>query len=65
MALPPCSPRDKALALTGSALQVGTIIAARIVPQFIFGLLAGAVADRYNKRLVLMASQWVTLLMLP
>jgi hypothetical protein len=33
-----------------------------MVPQLIFGLLAGVVADRYDKRLDLMASQTVTLL---
>jgi MFS family permease len=35
----------------------------RMVPQLLFGLLAGVVADRYNKRLVLMASQLVTMIM--
>ncbi len=51
------------LELTGSALQVGLVIALRMIPQFVFGLLAGVVADRYNKRRVLMLSQAVTMLM--
>ena len=50
------------LDLTGSALQVGGVLAARTVPQLVFGLLAGAVADRYNKRLVLISAQLVTML---
>lgn len=50
------------LQLTDSALQVGSIVAVRSFPQIGFGILAGAVADRYDKRLVLMASQVVTLL---
>ena len=51
------------LELTGSALQVGFVVAVRMVPQFLFGLLAGVIADRYNKRRVLMVSQIVTMLM--
>ncbi|MCG6534242.1 MAG: MFS transporter, partial [Syntrophales bacterium LBB04] len=51
------------LELTRSALQVGFVVAVRMVPQFLFGLLAGVVADRYNKRRVLMVSQMVTMLM--
>jgi MFS family permease len=51
------------LELTGSPLQVGFVVAVRMVPQFLFGLLAGVVADRYNKRLVLMISQSVTMIM--
>jgi MFS family permease len=49
------------LELTGSPLQVGFVIAVRMVPQFLFGLLAGVVADRYNKRLVLMVNQSVSM----
>lgn len=51
------------LYLTGSAYQVGGIVAARMVPQLVLGLVAGAVADRYNKKLVLMSSSVVTLVM--
>jgi MFS family permease len=51
------------LELTGSALQVGLVISVRMLPQFVFGLLAGVVADRYDKRRVLMLNQTVTMLM--
>ena len=51
------------LDITGSALQVGFVVALRMVPQLLFGLIAGVVADKYNKRNVLMLSQAVTLLM--
>ena len=51
------------LELTGSAVQVGLVISVRMVPQFVFGLLAGVIADRYDKRRVLMLSQAVTLSM--
>ena len=51
------------LSLTGSALQVGNIIAARMAPQLILGLVAGAAADRYDKRVVLMFAQGTALLM--
>jgi MFS family permease len=51
------------LELTGSALQVGIAVSLRMIPQLVFGLLAGVIADRYNKRFVLMLSQTVTLLM--
>lgn len=51
------------LELTGSALQVGLVVSIRMIPQLVFGLLAGVVADRYNKRLILIISQTITLLM--
>lgn len=51
------------LELTHSPLQVGLVVAVRMVPQFLFGLLAGVIADRYNKRLVLLGSQFLTLTM--
>ncbi len=51
------------LELTGSAVQVGLVISVRMIPQFVFGLLAGVIADRYDKRRVLMLSQAVTLSM--
>jgi MFS family permease len=51
------------LELTHSALQVGFVVSVRMVPQFLFGLLAGVIADKYNKRLVLMVSQLVTMMM--
>jgi MFS family permease len=51
------------LELTGSPLQVGLVVSVRMVPQLLFGLLAGVFADKYNKRLVLMFSQLVTMSM--
>lgn len=51
------------LHLTGSALQVGGIVSARMVPQLVFGLIAGAVADRYNKKLILMSTQFLNAMM--
>jgi MFS family permease len=51
------------LDLTGSALQVGLVVALRMIPQLVFGLFAGVIADRYDKRLILILSQTVTLLM--
>lgn len=51
------------LHLTGSALQVGGIVSARMVPQLVFGLIAGAVADRYNKKLILVVTQFLNAMM--
>ena len=51
------------LELTGSALQVGLVISLRMIPQLVFGLLAGVIADRYDKRNILLVSQVITLLM--
>jgi predicted MFS family arabinose efflux permease len=51
------------LEMTGSALQVGLVISVRMIPQFVFGLLAGVIADRYNKQRVLIVSQSFTMAM--
>ncbi len=51
------------LELTGAPIQVGLVVAVRMAPQLIFGLLAGAAADRYDKRRILLATQWITLSM--
>jgi MFS family permease len=51
------------LELTRSPLQVGLVVSVRMVPQLLFGLLAGVIVDKYNKRLVLMVSQLVTMIM--
>jgi MFS family permease len=50
------------LHLTGSPLLVGAVVAARTLPQLVFGLFAGVIADRYDKRRVLMYTQTVTFL---
>ncbi|HMO54432.1 MAG TPA: MFS transporter [Tepidiformaceae bacterium] len=49
------------LQLTDSALILSLVIATRLVPILLFGLLAGAVADRYDKKRILMSTQCVTL----
>lgn len=39
--------------LTGSELMVGVGAAARMVPFFLFGILSGAITDRWDRRLLL------------
>jgi MFS family permease len=48
--------------LTGSALMVGLVTATRMLPQLLVGLWAGVVADRADKRQILLTSQLVTLM---
>lgn len=48
------------LELTGSAAALGLVLAARMVPLFLFGLLAGVVADRYDRRRILIICRSVT-----
>lgn len=43
------------LALTGSPAQAGLLSAVRAVPYVLFGLLAGAVADRWDRRRIMVA----------
>ncbi len=43
--------------LTGSALLLGAVLAARMAPNLLLGLFAGAVVDRYPRRVVLVLSQ--------
>jgi MFS family permease len=45
--------------LTGSALQLGLVSAARAIPMLFFSVLAGAVADRYGRKRQLVVSQVV------
>ena len=45
------------LALTGSALHLGMILAARMVPQIILGLWAGVIADMFDRKKVLIISK--------
>jgi MFS family permease len=42
-----------ALALTGSAAQAGFIGALELIPQLLFGLVAGALVDRWNRKWVM------------
>ena len=37
--------------LTGSAFLLGVVLAVRMAPNLILGLFAGAVVDRYSRRL--------------
>ena len=43
--------------LTGSAFLLGMVLAARMAPNLILGLFAGAIVDRYPRRRVLVLSQ--------
>jgi MFS family permease len=45
------------LTLTGSAAAVGIATALQFLPTLLFGLVGGAIADRYPKRRVLLATQ--------
>jgi MFS family permease len=49
------------LQLTDSALMVGLITATRMVPQLVFGIWAGVIADRLDKRRILLVSKSFTL----
>jgi MFS family permease len=51
------------LHLTDSALMVGLITATRMIPQLILGVWAGVIADRMDKRRILLLSKGVTLAM--
>jgi hypothetical protein len=44
------------LALTNSTVKAGTVGFARVVPQAVFGLLAGVAADRWNRKRVMIAA---------
>ena len=49
------------LELTDSALMVGLVVATRMSPMLVFGLIAGVAADRFDKRRILLACQTVTM----
>src|SRR5260221_14729034 len=42
--------------LTGSALSVGLMLMATAVPALVFGLIAGVVVDRYNRKRIMVAA---------
>jgi MFS family permease len=44
---------------TGSALQTGLLFALRVVPYLLFGLIAGPIADRGNRRLLVIGGNVV------
>jgi MFS family permease len=47
------------LTLSGSAAAVGVTVAAQFAPMLFFGLFGGVIADRYQKRILLMLTQSV------
>ena len=47
----------------GSALHLGGVLAVRTVPQFIFGMWAGVIADSFDRRQVLLIGKAATLLL--
>lgn len=49
------------LQVTGSALAMGTVLAAAAVPRALFMLLGGAVTDRFSPRAVMLASDLLRL----
>ena len=51
------------LALTGSAVHLGLVIAVRTVPAFGLGLVAGVVADSFNRRTVLITTKLIVLVL--
>jgi MFS family permease len=44
------------LTLTGSGRAIGLVLVARFLPSFIVGPLSGVVADRFNRRTIMIAS---------
>lgn len=48
------------LQLTDSAVMLSLVIATRLAPILVFGLLAGAVADRYDKKRILTITQFTS-----
>lgn len=41
-------------------VMLSLVIATRLAPILVFGLLAGAIADRYDKKRILLSTQWVS-----
>ena len=48
------------LQLTDSELMLGLVVAARMIPQLIFGLMAGVIADRFDRKRILLLAQVCT-----
>jgi len=44
------------LELTGSALSMGAILAVSILPNLLFGLPAGVIVDRFNRKRIMVLS---------
>jgi MFS family permease len=49
------------LELTDSELLLGLVVAARMTPQLLFGLISGVLADRFDRKRILMAAQVATM----
>lgn len=45
--------------LTGSSVQVALLLISAFLPQMLLGLFLGAAADRWNRKLLMMLSDWV------
>ncbi len=45
------------LQLTDSELLLGLVVAARMTPQLLFGLMAGVIADRFDRKRILLFAQ--------
>ena len=50
--------------LTGNALQTSLLTALEVLPYIFFGLLAGALADRVNRRTLMIACDWINTVLL-
>ena len=48
--------------MTGDPLQLGLLGLARFIPLFLFGLAAGVVADRYDRRTTLITAQFALMI---
>ena len=51
------------LALTGSPVHLGMVILVRTIPSVAFGLIAGVIADNFDRRTILVATKVVVLVL--
>ena len=51
------------LAITGSPVHLGLVMAARTIPGFSLGLVAGVVADMFDRRTVILTSKVIALVL--
>ena len=49
------------LQLTDSELMLGLVVAARMAPQLLFGLIAGVAADRFDRKRIIVLAQIATM----
>jgi MFS family permease len=50
--------------LTGSALRTSLLATVQVIPYFVFGLFAGALADRFNRRRMMVACDLINVVLL-